>query len=275
MSIIASIVYGLLSGITEFFPISARAHQRIMLHLCGRTTRDPLQDLLVHIAILISLLYFSRSMLNKMRLLRNRINDRRYQRAHFRKNAFDSRLIRTASVPLLIGSLLYIATLKFENSLPTVALFLILNGAILLLVEHIPHGNRDASTMSGMDGIIMGVGGSLAFLPGLSRTGMISAYCVGRGADKQTAINWAITLAIPALAVMIFLDIILLITSGIVATSFATVIGYFFGAMAAFGGTYLGITLVRIVLSRSGFSGFAYYSFGAALLSFILYLITW
>ncbi len=275
MSIIVNILYGLLSGITEFLPISARAHQSIMLYLCGRNSRDPLQDLLVHIGVLLSLLVFCRPMLAKMRRERDHRNHGRGGRIHARKSAYDSRLLRTAAVPLVIGSLLYMATARLEKNLPIMALFLILNGAVLLIAEHIRHGNRDASTMSGMDGVLMGTGGVFASFPGLSRTGMIAAYCVFRGADKHNAVNWAVMLSIPAMLVGIILDIILLITAGTFAASFATVIGYILGAAAAFGGTYLGITFVRVVLNRSGFSGFAYYSLGAALFTFILYLITW
>ena len=275
MSIIVCIVYGLLSGITEFFPISARAHQSFMLHLSGKTARDPLQDLLVHMAVLFSILVFNRTTLAKMRRERSQRSRGRNGRIHVPKAAYDSRLIRTATVPLVIGSFLYTGTLQFEWKLLVLALFLILNGAILLIVEHMRHGNRDASTLSGLDGVLMGIGGALASFPGLSRTGMITAYCVGRGADRQKAANWAVMLGIPAMAVVIVLDVIALITSGAAVASFATVVGYVLGGGAAFGGAYVGMTFLKIVLNRSGFSSFAYYSLGAALFSVILYLITW
>lgn len=269
MSVISGILYGLLSGITEFLPVSARAHQSIMLQLWGEASRDPLQDLLVHIAVLLSLIVSSRTLLAKMRHVRNHSRNGRT------KGAYDSRLIHTASVPLVIGALLYTAIMQYEHNLLILSLFLILNGAVLLLVEHISYGNRDAATMSRLDGILMGICGALAFFPGLSRTGIITAYGVGRGADKQNAVNWAVMLGIPAMAVAIVTDVVQMITAGIPGASFVTILGYILGGAAAFGGTYLGISFLRVVLNRSGFSGFAYYSLGAALFSFILYLITW
>jgi hypothetical protein len=43
-------------------------------------------------------------------------------------------------------------------------------------------------------------------------------------------------------------------------------------SLTAFVGSYLGITFIRFLAVKVGFSGFAYYSWGAALFAFILYL---
>ena len=43
-------------------------------------------------------------------------------------------------------------------------------------------------------------------------------------------------------------------------------------ALMSFIGAYLGICMIRFIAVRVGYSGFAYYSWGLALLTFILYL---
>ncbi len=274
MSIIMCIVYGLLSGIAEFLPISSRAHQSLLLFLSGKPSRDPLQDLLVHIAVLLALLFFGRTTLVKFRAEKARRN-RRQGRLHQQKIFYDSRLIRTAAVPLIIGSLAYTATAKVGGNLPIIAVFLVLNAVILFVTEHIRHGNKDASVMSGLDGIVMGICGAFSSFPGISRTGMITAYAVARGAKQQNAANWAVMLTVPAMAVAAVLDVVSIASNGLGGVSFTQVVGYILGAAAAFGGTYFGTTFLRVILNRSGLSGFAYYSFGAALFSFVLYLIIW
>ena len=47
-----SLIYGLISGLAEFLPISAEGHQHIMLYLFGGELRDPVRDFFVHIGLL-------------------------------------------------------------------------------------------------------------------------------------------------------------------------------------------------------------------------------
>ena len=44
-------------------------------------------------------------------------------------------------------------------------------------------------------------------------------------------------------------------------------------AIAAAVGTYFGVRVMRVLANHNGISDFAYYSFGAALFAFILYLM--
>jgi hypothetical protein len=74
---------------------------------------------------------------------------------------------------------------------------------------------------------------------------------------------------------MMFLgfDVVNLIVQGFDPFSFATFIGYILAAAAAFGGGYFGVVILRYLTVQIGYIGFAYYSWGAAMFSFILYLI--
>ena len=58
MSLIESIIYGLLSGIAEFFPISSQAHQTLLRYIFGVATRNSLQEFLVHIGLLFSIIIY-------------------------------------------------------------------------------------------------------------------------------------------------------------------------------------------------------------------------
>ena len=72
---------------------------------------------------------------------------------------------------------------------------------------------------------------------------------------------------------MILLDFISIFTVGIGTVTFMTFLGYLLSAMGAFLGTYFGVAFIRLVVTNSDYSGFAYYDFGLALFSFALYLI--
>ena len=276
MSFLKSIFYGFVSGLTEILPVSAKAHQALLRYMFGVQTRVPILDLLVHIGVLLSIIFSCRDLISRLsreqRLMA--VSHRKRLRALDNRNYYEWRLLKTATIPLFIGSALYFVTASFESNLLRLILFLVLNAAVLLIADHTSRGNRDARTMSGMDGIVMGVLGALSVLPGISRTGMISAYTVIRGADYEYSVSWAVVLGIPAMILLIIFDIVSLIAIGAGAISFAIIVGYMLSGCFAFLGSYIGISLLKMLLHQSGFSKFAYYSIGMALFSFVLYLLT-
>ena len=275
MSILKSILYGLVSGLTEFLPVSSRAHQGILRYLFGAGAKAPLQEFLVHIGILVAVYVCCREIISRLLAEQKSINTRR-RRVHFidKKSLYELRLLKTATMPLLLVMLLHIATAKLEGNLPAITVFLIINAVILFIADHSSHGNRDARTMSGLDGIVMGIGGALSVLPGISRTGVIASYTTIRGADSQNVANWAVLLAIPAMLLALCFDFVGIVTVGFSGITFSAFVGYILAGGAAFCGSYAGISLFKMMLNHSGFSGFAYYSLGASLFSFILFLIT-
>ncbi len=275
MSIFESIIYGLVSGITEFLPVSSNAHQILLRYLFGVDSRVPLQELLVHIGVLLAIFAGCKDVLFRLRIEQRTLsNSRRKRHSTDSRSYFDLRLLKTACVPLLLGLLLNIVTFRKESNMGMLIAFSLLNALILLLADHTSRGNRDSRTMSGLDGIVMGIAGALSAFPGMSRTGMISAYTAARGAEGENVANWAVLLGIPAMLFAICFDLVLLIAMDFMGMTFVMFLGYVLSGVMAFAGAYLGISLLKIALNQSGFSGFAYYGIGTALFSFILYLIT-
>lgn len=276
MSLFESIIYGFISGIAEFFPVSSQAHQTLLRYILGASTRNSLQELLVHIGLLMALFFACRDLLSRLQREQKSISTSRLRknRSLDVKSRYDLRLIKTATFPLILCLILYAVIGKRTDNLLTIMCFLIVNGLILLFAEHIQHGNRDSRTMTGLDGIIMGILGALSFFPGISRTGIISAYATTRGADNQNATNWAFLLGIPAIIFAACYDIVMIFIAGIGAFSFQIFIGCILSGIGAFAGSYIAIKMLTSVLNHTGYSPFIYYSFGAALFSFALYLIT-
>ena len=128
--------------------------------------------------------------------------------------------------------------------------------------------------MSILDAIVFGILGALSAFPGISRVGISMSYATMRGADKQQAINWCQVLSIPAILLLIVFDIVGIAGGLPPAGGLASVFGYIMAAIGSFTGTYLCVFFIRTVISRANAAGFAYYSWGMALLVFILYLIS-
>ena len=272
MSLLESIVYGLISGFSEFLPVSSLSHQTILMRLMGMSERDPIRGLIVHIAGILALLTACKSMFSKLRRERRLASSRRRGRSYAARGLYDLRLIRTAAIPLLICLLLTVSTVKLESNLVYIALFSVVNGIILIIPEYISHGNKDARFMSSFDGIMIGLCGALSVLPGISRIGTIQTYATIRGADKHHSLNWALLLSFPALILLSVLDVLQIVT-GAGPISIPILVSYLFCGISAYIAAYAGILFAQFLTVRTGFTGFAYYSLGVALFSMILYLI--
>lgn len=273
MSILQSILYGLISGFSELLPVSSQAHQALLLKLFGVDVREPLRDFLIHSAVLLALYTGCKAMIQRIRRERSISTRGRRGRRSVSDSTYDFRLIRSAVVPMLIVFLLYISAQNLESSMTWVALLFLINGIVLIIPEYTRQANKGARLMSGLDGILMGILGGLSAFPGISRMGMMSCYALLRGADRQKAVTWAYLLSIPALALMCVLDVVFIFTSGVGMITLLAVCGYILSAAAAYLGAYLSIAFIRFLSVRTGYTGFAYYCWGAALFAMILYLI--
>ncbi len=275
MQLLRNLIYGFISGITEFLPVSSNAHQGLLRYIFGISTRDSTQNLMVHIGVLFAVIIGYRETLTRLRREQTNLSaGRRRSRSLDIKATYDLRLIKSASIPQFVVLILSFVTWRWEGSLIAIMAFFFINALVLFLADHTPQGNKDARSMTGLDGILIGIVGALSAFPGVSRTGMITSYATLRGADRQHSASWAIVLAIPAMAFGIILDLYGIFGIGLGSLTFAGFVGCLISGIAAFAGGYLGISMLQMIVRHSGFSGFAYYSLGASFLSFIFYLIT-
>lgn len=273
MSIFESIIYGFVSGLSEFLPVSAQGHQAILLRIFGQDHRDPVRDILVHIGLIFALLVACRSLFVRLRREQILSKRRRKNRPYERSGIYELRLVKTAVVPMLVSMLVYIAARGIEFKPIQFALFFAVNGILLIIPEYMAHGNKDARVMTGLDAILLGLTSVFSSFPGISRVGTMSSLSTARGVDRQVSLNWILALSLPALVMLIGFDVVNLFIQGFDPVSATVILGYLLAAAAAFGGGYLGIVILRYLSVQIGYACFAYYSWGAAMFSVVLYLI--
>lgn len=274
MTFLENLFYGLISGVTEFLPVSSKAHQAILRLIFGVEQKLAVQELFIHIGALLALLVASRESVIRLYREQKAISFRHRRRGKIANHIayYDLRLLKTACGPLILGLLIYFVTAKYEADLLALMLFVSMNGIALLVAEHTRRGNRDARAMSGLDGIAIGLVGATSVLPGISRTGMVSTYATVRGAEGKSVTDWVLMLSIPALLFYVVYDIIGIVGSALGPMTAAMYFSCLFSGCAAFCGGYIGIFVLRLVLANSSFSKFSYYCFGIAILIFLLYL---
>lgn len=269
------LIYGFLSGLTEIFPVSARAHSTILLKVLGAEKISNLPVLLIHIAVLAGIYFSSRAQLVKMTRARRlaRVPKKRRKRPLDICSLMDSRFLLTMMLPVLLVDIFYRSLSNIQFGLLAISLLLFVNGIFLYVPQFFPGSNKDARSLSRIEGIIMGLGGSLSVIPGLSGIG--AAISIGSlyGVERSYALNMSLMMNMVYLAGMIVYDISNIIRYGIGLFSFQWLLFYLLAAVFAFAGTMLAIRLMRKLAADQGYHLFSYYCWGIALFTFILNLM--
>lgn len=270
------ILFGFISGLADILPVSAPAHQWIFEVMIPDGTISAFTRLMVHMAIFGALYYTCNNQL--IRIVRAvklaRIPKRRRKRPLDTKSLMELQMLKTMAIPVVIGFIFYMKAVAFVSTLMVMAVILLINGLILFIPQFLPGSNKDARSMTPIDSFMMGLGGGLAVLPGMSAIGVTTSIGSVRGGEKGFNFQIALTMDLGVILGMILMDFVGIFSTGMDVDGFMGFLCSCAAAAAAFGGALLGIRLMKKLAQKSGFGIFAYYCWGAALFSFILYLTT-
>lgn len=274
LSWLQSTVLGFLSGLTDILPVCAQAHKAILLKMFGSDVEPPVMRLMIHLATLAALYYCCSAQIMRMnrQLKLAKVPKKRRKRPVDVRVIMDFRLLRVTLIPLVLVYLIYSKTSVHNMALSWIALYTLLNAVILYLPVLLPTGNKDSRTFSPFEGILMGLGASLSIIPGVSAIGSMNAVGSLCGGDRTYVLNMSFLVQMAVTLLLVVYDVMMLLEIGAGTISFAILLSYLLSAAAAFAGVFLGVRVMRALAANVGFNGFAYYSLGLALFTFILYL---
>lgn len=274
LSWLQSIILGFLSGLADILPVCAQVHKAIILKMFGSEVEPPVMRLMIHLATLAALYYCCSAQIMRMnrQLKLAKVPKKRRKRPVDVRVIMDFRLLRVTLIPLVLVYLVYSRTSVHNMALNWIALYTLLNAVILYLPVLLPTGNKDSRTFSPFEGVLMGLGASLSIIPGVSAIGSMNAVGSLCGGDRTYVLNLSFLVQMAVTVLLIVYDVMMLLEIGAGTISFAILLGYLLAAAAAFAGVFLGVRVMRALAANVGFNGFAYYSLGLALFSFILYL---
>ena len=273
MSILQSLILGIIQGLTEFLPISSSAHLVIVPYLFGWNL--PAEDtfifnVLVQVGTLLAvIIYFWADLLDIARAVLNGL----WQRQPFQDP--QARLgwwIILATLPAgFIGLLLKDAVEAAFASPTATALFLFVTAGLLVGAERLGKRQRSIETLTWLDAVWIGFFQALAIFPGISRSGSTIAGGMTRNLQRPAAARFSFLISIPimlAAGLLAVLDLLELPHLGAALPPFLAG----FAAAAIVG--YLSIRWLLNYLARRSLYVFALYCAGLATLTLLVNLLS-
>ncbi len=252
MSIIQAIILGVVQGLTELLPISSSAHLNIIPWLLGWTKAEEFSvafegfDVALHFGTLLAIvLFFFKDWIE---LIKGGIAQVRG------KKSFEGKMfwyLVIATIPGgAIGFLLdHFVGDKLEQPI-IIGIALIVMGIALYFVDKFAKSNTDFKHMTFKQTFLIGLSQALAFIPGVSRSGV--TITTGRllGVDRESAAKYTFLLSTPIVFAATLYKI----------KDFAFgELSFYLGVLASF---LVGIFVIKFLLEylkKGSFKGFAIY----------------
>ncbi|TGY88933.1 undecaprenyl-diphosphate phosphatase [Marinicauda algicola] len=258
MALFQLFILALVQGITEFLPISSSAHLILVPYVTGETDQGPLIDVMAHVGTLLAvLIYFRRDILAVLAgvpgLARGRV-------------APGGRLlllIAAATPPAVIaGGLLYATGWVDALRSPVLIAWATLIFAIpLWLADRYGAHSQTVAVLKWRDAILIGLAQAIAFIPGVSRSGITMTAGRALGLTRTETARFSMLMSIPLIAALGLAAIVELARGGMAAISLSD------GAIVAglsFVSAYLAIAALMAILERVGFGPFVIYRIALA-----------
>lgn len=273
MSTLQAIVLAIVQGITELFPISSLGHAVVLPAVLGWHINESSETFLpflvvVHLGTAAALLlFFRREWIGVLSaaITRQPSPERVAQRRLLL-------LIVAATIPAgLIGLLLQNPLQRVFGTPWIAALFLIVNGLILLLGERQRRKGvyRHAEQLSWGQAVWIGIWQSTALIPGISRSGVTMVAGLVGGLSHEEAAQFSFLLATPIIGAAGLLEVPKLIHHhGGQSLSVIALSGIVAGIAA-----FASVTFVMRYFRRHDFEAldpFAYYCMAAGVVSLLV-----
>ncbi|MDB9777804.1 undecaprenyl-diphosphate phosphatase [Polaribacter sp.] len=262
MTIIESIVLGIIQGFTEFLPVSSSGHLELAKVILGDTS-VPEESLtftvVLHFATALStLVIFRKEVLEIFRGL--------FQLKWNEEAKFSVKII-LSMIPAVFVGLLFEEQLAvfFSGNLLLVGLMLLLTAVLLLLADKAKSTNKKVSFSNA---ILIGVSQAIAMLPGISRSGATISTSVLLEIDRTKAARFSFLMVVPLIFGKIGKDVL----SGDLNFQSSEIITIAAGFIAAFVAGLLACKWMISLVKKSKLSYFSLYCaiVGIAAISYTL-----
>jgi undecaprenyl-diphosphatase len=216
MTIIESIILGIIQGLTEFLPISSTAHLTLAGRLMGLVSSESPAQWTATIAIIqlgtacSILVYFRRELLAMgSALWLDGTGFARARKEGFRPDTRLALLIAAGTVPVVVIGLLMKKIIEgnLTKSPAVIGTSLIAFALVLLWAERAGRRTRPLEDKSFLDAIVVGLAQAAALVPGASRSGTTITAGLFLGFTREAAARFSFLLSIPAVLASGFFEL--------------------------------------------------------------------
>lgn len=204
MNLISAVILGFIQGLTEFLPISSSAHVQIATQLLGLSSMS--KPVLTAFEATIALgteaavfIYFFKDIVRIVRAWFQSIFNRGLTNEETKRDSKLGWMIILGSLPVILIGLVFKDFIENQlRNLWVAAIMLIVFAIVLGGSDRIGKRNKSIDKLTIKDGLLYGLGQSLAVVPGVSRSGATISVGLLLGYSRQAAARFSFLLAIPA-----------------------------------------------------------------------------
>ena len=276
MSLIHSILLGLIQGVAEFLPISSSGHLAIaeqLLDMEGASEIPGFFDVLLHLGTLVAVFVAYWPEIWEM------------IQEFFRGIGDLVRGTTPTPVPparrmillVIVGTLPLFVILPFKDwieglssNLYVVGGALLVTGCLLFASDRVRKGRKNERSARLTDTLLVGAAQALATCPGLSRSGTTIAAGSFLGFERKFAVRYSFIMSIPAVLGANILSLKDALGGDVV---WKDVPVYLVGVAVAAVVGYACIRLLKMIADKGKFGAFAYYCWAVGLLTIALTFI--
>ena len=273
MSILNAVFLGIIQGIAEFLPISSSGHLAVLQNVFNLQTAEDghmLFDVMLHLGTLASIVaaywkdvsYVVTDSVDFVREATGSLPQGRGEHA-------GARLL----LMLFFGTLPLFIVLPVQDSLEQlyyktafIGAEFLLNGCLLYASDRIRPGRKTERSMRVKDALLIGCAQAAATIPGISRSGTTITAGICMGLSRPYAMKYSLLMSLPAVLGANLLSLIKALKAGVEWSYFPA---YLIGMIVAGIVGYFSIRFLSRMLNSGKFGKFAYYMWGAGIVSLI------
>lgn len=266
--IILVLLYSFVQAATEFLPVSSSGHLVLLHAIIPLKDIDPLTfDISLHWGTLLAVLvYFRRDLAELFRGWMRSIARASVAGDHQGKFAW---MILIANIfPALVGAV-FGGAIEDATRRPMVVVITLVAGAILLLVaDRFGRQSKGIAQVTMTDAILIGASQMIAFIPGVSRSGISIITALARNLNRTAAVRLSFLLSVPIIFAAGVKELVEYLRQGAtLAASWGMLLGLLCSAI--FG--YLVIAFLLRYVERHTFRLFAVYRIAIAVLMLVIF----
>lgn len=290
MSLLQSILMGILQGLTEFLPVSSSGHLALFKNIFNINTETGLLfDTMLHLGTLVAvcivywkdvknlftaafqllfdIIYNFRTWIGS-RKNGGQVKYRRLINSAYKKFVV---LILITTIPTGIMGVAFSSLIeKASQTLLVPGIFLVITAILLLISDTRPSGHKKVKKTTYGNAVAIGVAQGFATFPGLSRSGTTITACLMLGFDRAYAVKYSFLASLPAIVGANILELRHFDASTLANAHLAY---YFIGMIIAGVVGYICIKLMIRIVRSNKFQYFAYYCAAVGIIAIIAYFV--